>query len=270
MILGRIRDGLGWRLRLWRRRAYLARPFRNGFELSRAYARKRPGGRAVLWDGTTLRHPADRTGLAETILEIWYDDVYTGSFYRPRPGDVVIDAGANVGRFSVWLARRNPKVKVLAFEPFEENHNLLTANAEAAKVTNVVAHRAGLSGRTGRGQMEAVGARSLDHRMKAGAEGEDGSVPVYSFADALKLAGSERIALFKIDIEGSEAELVELAEASDIARVGRFAIEYHDHVRAGTSDLLAAKLAPSHEVTVIPCGPTYGMIYATLKGAARA
>ncbi|HEY1187507.1 MAG TPA: FkbM family methyltransferase [Gemmata sp.] len=270
MMITRIRDGLGWRLRLWRRRAYLSRSFRNGLELARAYAHKHPCGRAVLWDGTTFRHPPDRTGLAETILEIWYDGVYTGSFYRPRPGDTVIDAGANVGLFAVWLARRHPRVQVLAFEPFEENHRLLEENARAARVTNVTAHRAGLGGTTGRGQMEAVGARSLDHRMRAGAEGADGSVPVYSFAAALRLAGAERVALFKIDIEGSEAELFERAEPAGLAKVDRFAIEYHDHVRAGTSDLIAAKLAGTHEVAVRPCGPTYGMIYATLKGGARA
>lgn len=267
MILGRVRDGLGWRVRLWRRRAYLLRAFRNGRELARAYAHKRPCGRAVLWDGTTFRHPPDRTGLAETVLEIWYDGVYTGAFYRPAPGDVVIDAGANVGLFAAWLGRRFPAVRVLAFEPFAENFALLEANVRAAGAGNVAAHRAGLGGETGVGQMEAVGARSLDHRLTAAADGPD-AVPVHSFADAVRLAGG-RVALFKIDIEGSEYDLFDRADPADVAAVERFAVEYHDHVRAGTSALVAAKLAPSHDVTVRPCGPTYGMIYATRKGLPR-
>jgi FkbM family methyltransferase len=265
-VIARIREGLGWRWRRVGRLAFLARSFRNGLALARRYRRKQPCGRAVLWDGTEFRHPADRTGLAETILEIWYDRVYTGDFYRPRSGDVVIDAGANVGLFCVWLARQQPGCCVLAFEPFAENHRLLEENIRAARVSNVGAHRAGLGGATGRGVMESVGARSLDHRMHEGAG--DGSVPVYSFADALKLAKADRIALFKIDIEGSEYDLFETAEAPDIALVDRFAIEYHEHTRPGVVELLTARLSPTHTVAVHPGGPGYGMLYATLKGAA--
>lgn len=259
----RIREGLGWRWRLMGRWAFLARSFRNGLSLARRYRRKQPCGRAVLWDGTEIRHPADRTGLAETILEIWYDRVYTGDFYRPKPGDVVIDAGANVGLFCVWLARSQPGCRVLAFEPFAENHRLLEENIRSARVSNVEAHRAGLGGATGRGTMEDVGTRSLDHRMRTDSEAGDGSVPVYSFADALGLAKAERVALFKIDIEGSEYDLFEAAAESSIARVDRFAIEYHEHTRPGVVDLLTARLAPTHTVTVHPCGPGYGMLYAT-------
>jgi FkbM family methyltransferase len=266
-MMTRIREGLGWRWRRVGRLAFLARSFRNGLSLARRYRRKQPCGRAVLWDGTELHHPADRSGLAETILEIWYDRVYTGAFYRPKPGDVVIDAGANVGLFCVWLARAEPGCRVQAFEPFAENHRLLEDNIRSARVSNVEAHRAGLGGVTGRGVMESVGARSLDHRMKA-AGGGDGSVPVYSFADALQLAKAERVALFKIDIEGSEYDLFEAAEASDIARVDRFAIEYHEHTRPGVVELLKARLAHTHTVTVHPGGPGYGMLYATRTGAA--
>ncbi len=88
---------------------------------------------------------------------------------------------------------------------------------------------------------------------------------MYSFADALRMAGG-RVALFKVDIEGSEYDLLDRATADDIVKVDRFAIEYHDHVRAGTADMIAAKLAATHDVTVRPCGPGYGMIYATAKG----
>ncbi|MBY0455976.1 MAG: FkbM family methyltransferase, partial [Gemmataceae bacterium] len=221
----RVRDGLAWRWHLWRRCAFLVRTFRNGLALARAYRGKRPCGQAKLWDGTQFRHPPARTGLAETILEVWYDEVYTGAFYRPTPGDVIIDAGANIGLFAVWLARRHPDCRVLAVEPFGENFALLEANIASARVSNVSAHKAGLGGETGRGRMESVGARSLDHRMSAAPTGGVEGVPVYSFADALRLAGG-RVALFKIDIEGSEHDLFARAAADDLAGVARYAIEY--------------------------------------------
>jgi FkbM family methyltransferase len=265
-MIQKLRDGLGWRWRLWRRYGFLVRSFRNGFALANRYRKRLPCGRVVLWDGTVLTHPPSRTGMLETILEIWYGQVYTGRFYRPSPGDVIIDAGGNVGLFSVWLARRHPRCRVVAFEPFEENYRLFMQNVESAGVKNVAVYCAGLGGETGRGQMEAVGERSLDHRLAAdGRDDAPGSVPVYSFADALRLADSPRVALFKVDIEGSEYELFEKADPADLARVNRFAIEYHEHAHPGVVDLLRAKLAPTHDVTVSPGGPGYGMLYATIR-----
>lgn len=265
-MIGWLRDGLGWRWRLLRRYAFLVGAFRNGRELVARYRRRQPAGRAVCWDGTEFRHPDDRGGLVETILEVWFDRVYTGDFYAPRPGDVVIDAGANVGLFAVWLARRTPGCRVVAFEPFDENHRLLCANIRSAAVTNVEPHHAGLGGESGRGRMAEGGARSLDHRLEPVAD--EGGVPVYSFADALRLAAAERVALFKIDIEGSEFPLFESAAAADLARVDRYAIEYHEHLRPGTLELLRCRLGTTHDVTVCPAPhPGYGMLYAVRREA---
>jgi FkbM family methyltransferase len=269
MVVRWLAEGLGWRWFVLRRAAYLLTSFRNGATLADSYRRKKPCDRAVCWDGAVLRHPPGRRGLAETLLEIWFDQVYTRGFYRPAPGDVVIDAGANVGLFSVWLARRFPACRIVAFEPFAENYDLLCANLRSAHVSNVEAHRAGLGGRSGFGRMEDTGPRSLDHRLTTdpgGDASQAGAVRVHSFADALRLAGGGPVALFKIDVEGSEHDLFEHAEPADLARVARFAIEYHDNIRPGTLDLLKRRLADSHDVRLgisYPYGD--GMLYATRK-----
>jgi FkbM family methyltransferase len=262
-----LREGLGWRWQRLRRCAYLACAFRNGSELVSCYRHKRPCGRAVCLDGTEFRHPADRRGLVETILEVWFDQVYTGDFYRPRPGDVVIDAGANVGLFAVWLACRHHHCRVVAFEPFDENYRLLCENIRSARAA-VEAHHAGLGGASGRGRMAEGGSRSLDHRLEPAADGSEG-VPVYSFADVLKMTDPARVALFKIDIEGSEFDLFASASAADLARVERYAIEYHDNLRPGTLELLRSRLEPTHAVTVRPAPDAggYGMFYAVRRDA---
>lgn len=266
-VISRLKDGLGWRWRVAQRYLYLASHFQNGLLLAARYRRHLPNVKAVCWDGTVFRHPSHRTGLAETIIEVWHDRVYTGEFYHPAPTDVVIDAGANVGLFAVWVARSNPRCRVIAFEPFAENFALLLENSGSAGVANLEAHHAALGGTAGRGQVKSVGNRSLDHRVVPSGEGMTGSVPIYSFADALRLAGTARVALFKIDIEGSEYDLFEHAEAADLARVDRFAIEYHDLIRPGTLELLRSRLAPTHEVVGESGEPgQYGMLYARRRG----
>jgi FkbM family methyltransferase len=45
-----------------------------------------------------------------------------------KPGDVVFDAGANIGLYCRFLVQRFGAAKVIAFEPMEENHVLLRRN----------------------------------------------------------------------------------------------------------------------------------------------
>ena len=85
---------------------YLMSTFRNGLSLVRA-ARGGPlCQEAVLWNGQRVSHPAGRDGFVGTILELWKEQCYTrDGFYEPAEGDQIIDAGAHVGLFSIWLAR---------------------------------------------------------------------------------------------------------------------------------------------------------------------
>jgi FkbM family methyltransferase len=53
-------------------------------------------------------------------------------------GDVVIDIGAHVGLFSIYLAKRWPALKVFAFEPFPANFRNCAENLQINSVTNVV------------------------------------------------------------------------------------------------------------------------------------
>jgi len=155
VLLERVREGLSWRWQLAQRERYLRRQFQNGEELVRSYLAREPCQTAVCRDGTIIRHP-DRTGLAQTILEVWFEQVYTGKFYRPRPGDTIVDAGANVGLFSLLIARTCLGCRVLAFEPFTENFQLLEANLAAAQTSGVEAIPAGLAGEIGFGVMREL------------------------------------------------------------------------------------------------------------------
>mmetsp|Transcript_99695 Transcript_99695/g.281465 ORF Transcript_99695/g.281465 Transcript_99695/m.281465 type:complete len:486 (-) Transcript_99695:17-1474(-) len=62
-----------------------------------------------------------------------------------RPGDLVLDIGANVGGFTVPLAERvGPQGEVHAFEPFRKVFQHLNANIALNGLTNVFAHNVAL------------------------------------------------------------------------------------------------------------------------------
>jgi FkbM family methyltransferase len=224
----------------------------------------------VTWGGTRIVHPAGRVGLVGTLLEVWRDRCYTGTFYSPADGDVVVDAGAHVGLFSILAARTNPRCRVVALEPFAENHECLAANLGAAGATNVTPLRMAL-GKAGIGRMEAVGVRSIDHLLAPGADPTSGDpVPIVPLDRLFDVAGSERIAMLKCDVEGSEHDAFGDASPDSIRRIDRIALEYHDNLRPGTLALLRERLGPTHDLDVRPePGQLHGLLYAIRRGGGR-
>jgi FkbM family methyltransferase len=259
-----IMGGIRWRWRLLRRYAFLLRTFRNGWSLVQALRRDLPLDRAVLRDGTCLLHPPGRQGLVNTILEIWYDRAYSpDGFYRPADGDVIIDAGANVGLFTVWLARQNPLCHIVAVEPFPENFCLLQENLRASGVGNALALQIALGAGAGFGRMRDGGERSLDHRLVVEDDPSDvaSRVPVASLAELFDRANAARIAFLKVDIEGAEHAVFTHAEGPTLSRIDRFAIEYHDHLSPGTSVLLRQRFEQTHRLQFRPEGDgRYGIV----------
>jgi FkbM family methyltransferase len=66
-----------------------------------------------------------------------------------RPGDVVVDAGANLGSYTLGFAEKvGMSGAVLAFEPFRNLHQVLTANVAVNGLMNVWTFQAGLSDQT--------------------------------------------------------------------------------------------------------------------------
>jgi len=267
-VLTRIQEGLAWRWLIAKRTRFLRQTFRNGEELVTSYLSRTPCDEAICRDGTLIRHPPGRTGLAGMLLEVWFEEVYTGTFYTPRVGDTIIDAGANIGLFSLFVARRYPGARVLAFEPFEENYTLLTENLSSARASTVQAFRQALSGKQDVSVMIDGGDRSQDHQLTSAAvpEGDSRVVRTCGLADVLAMSNADNVAMFKCDIEGSEFDLFEQAADRDLHRVRRYAIEYHDHRRPGTLALLRERLGRSHVLVEKPSSEGgYGMLYATKK-----
>jgi len=124
-----------------------------------------------------------------------------------KPGDVVIDAGANIGALTVPLARRvGPDGWVLSVEPQRLVHQMLCANVAANGLANVVAQWCGLGAAPG-----VAVVPPLDHSKEQnfGGIGLRGSgagerVPVATI-DSLDLPAC---GLIKIDVEGMELDVL--------------------------------------------------------------
>lgn len=224
--------------------------FRNGAELVRCMRRREPCDQIVFWDGTRVAHPPGRAGLLETATELCLDRVYTSNFYEPGDGDVIVDAGANVGVFAIDMARRNRNCRVIALEPHPENFQYLQSNVTEAGLKNVKCNQAGLGAGFCQGRMQS-GSRSLDHVLQIDPGATDG-IEVIPLSALFELAGTQEIDFLKVDIEGFENEVFAAASPEALRRMKRIAMEYHDNLRPGTLDILRKVLDRTHHIVVEP------------------
>ena len=128
-------------------------------------------------------------------------------FYRRylRAGDVVVDAGANIGFFSMLSAALvGPTGRVYAIEAHPKVAGYLRGNAACNGFENVAIHAVALGEKEG---MLRLSDQKRDDRNMVVAAGEGIEVPVKRL-DALGIE-EERVALLKIDVEGYEKYVLE-------------------------------------------------------------
>jgi FkbM family methyltransferase len=132
-----------------------------------------------------------------------------------RPGMTVVDVGANIGLYSLFLAGLvGPQGRVIAFEPDPDLVALLRANCTANGVGNVEAHHAALGSKADRLMLQRLTINSGENHL--GSKGREAfrrpvEVDVAAF-DAL-LPGS-RPDFVKIDVQGWELNVLRGMEAT--------------------------------------------------------
>lgn len=132
-----------------------------------------------------------------------------------RPGDVVIDAGANWGVHSLYLALlTGPEGRVLAFEPHPQVVEELRWHVEANGLSQVVIHAQGLLDRAGAIPF-TLGENSKTSHVGSDGGASDGreiTVACLTLDEVFEKSGLTSLKLIKVDVEGAEAALLRGAE----------------------------------------------------------
>lgn len=173
----------------------------------------RNGGTFEVRSGTDDRH---------IIFEVFVGGSYPCAI---RPGDTVVDIGANIGCFTVGAGLKG--ARVLSFEPFPENFAILERNVVRNRLQNVRLFQRAVSGETRTVEMfvpanpAEVGRPSLFPRP--GTQ----SVAVGSTTLDSLIADNdlETIDILKIDCQGSEYDILYGASADGMARVRSIMVE---------------------------------------------
>jgi len=173
-------------------------------------------------------------GADRMMGEIFHARVYDIPTAPVRPGDVVVDVGANHGFAACWFAHRG--ARVVAFEPSPEVFALLQSNIAANGLEDrITAFEEAVSDRDGTATLLVTpalggGMSTLDRRfaerlgllVTCTPEVKTRSLPA-----VLRELGLGRIRLLKIDCEGSELAILRSLDPATLERIDSLAIEYH-------------------------------------------
>ena len=126
-----------------------------------------------------------------------------------RPGMQIADVGANIGLYTLLLARlAGPAGRIHAFEPDPLMVGSLCQNLAAAGAFTVQVFSCAAGAATGEAVLQRHAINSGDNRLGAATggawHGESHRVPVRALGDAL---GGQPLDLMKIDVQGWEAEV---------------------------------------------------------------
>ncbi len=195
---------------------------------------------SLFLDNAKQNHNTISNWLAEGTL---YESDVSGVMCRlVKPGDMVVDVGANIGFHTFLLSELVEETgNVIAYEPGVKTIKELTANKELNKSLNVDVSQKLLSDKTGDvvdfhfSDEDSGTSYAVDVRDKAELQWE--KMQTYRLDDELKV--DHKIKLVKIDVEGYEGNI--LRGASNLLSnhtVKYWIVEYAPHCLARNGDNL--------------------------------
>ena len=202
------------------------------------------------------------------LMSVW--DIFTSqnhsryfAHFRPKPGDLVIDIGANIGVFSLQCAMAG--AHVIAYEPMAETCRVLALNAKTNEYHAAIEIiRAGIANSSGPRKIH-LGARG--HSMACSFYSSDLTtqdaieIETVSFREAI--APHRRIDILKIDCEGAEFEFFRDLPPGSLSNVRTIVLEYHEVAPGFNFHSLRREMeAQGYAVTHTPWKPGFGILYA--------
>ncbi|KAI1264424.1 amino acid adenylation domain-containing protein [Xylariaceae sp. FL1019] len=181
-----------------------------------------------------------------------YSEIFIDHCYdvAPLPDDAfIVDAGGNIGLFSLYMKSKYPQSRILAVEPAPTNFDMMTKNLELhGAAQGVETHQCALGSTDGEGELtfypnlpgnstlvpdirnkqrsfmaRMVGAEKVE-KLYGGAQAIN--VPIKRLSHLLKdCEGLSKIDLLKIDVEGVELEVLEGIDDEHWAMVANVALE---------------------------------------------
>ncbi|OWV05650.1 hypothetical protein B5D80_17835 [Micromonospora wenchangensis] len=179
-----------------------------------------------------------------------YDEIFSHRCYdgvQIEPDGIVIDVGANIGLFTLFLKRKFPDARVRAFEPMPQLAQALRRNIEEQQLDAVSVNQRALGTRQERAvfeyyplapgnstrypadkelQIAVLSHEAPEEFIRSHYRAEPVAVQVDRLSD--HLAPDEHVGLVKIDVEGAELDVLHGIDHHHWGLIDQFLLEVQD------------------------------------------
>jgi|CXWL01.1.fsa_nt_gi FkbM family methyltransferase len=131
-----------------------------------------------------------------------------------RAGDTVVDVGANIGIYALWMSRFiGASGTLIAFEPSAECFSRLSRQVAQNGLDRIVLERKAVADVSG--SMRLTRGRDMENRVLAESEVSDDveAVDVVTLDEYARTAAMKEVNFLKIDVEGAEALVMDGADS---------------------------------------------------------
>lgn len=175
-----------------------------------------------------------------TLFEVFIDEDYEfGENTNEKIN--IIDIGANVGYFSLYISKKFPNAKIFSFEPFPDTFVRLNEHFSGNKVKNVTPFNLAVSDFDGKSKFysfEWTGCNTLIDGEFDESQSKVTEVSCVKFDRLRELTGAEKFDYAKIDCEGSEYPMLLNSSDEAIKAVKKYIIEVHNSEKYSKDDLV--------------------------------
>lgn len=193
---------------------------------------------AMFRDGRVLcyRRQTDRVAFGENLLVEAYDH----PALRWPDFNTVLDIGANIGCFCLWMAGRNRRASYILVEPNPGTLPLLKMNLSRNPSLRTQVIEQAVAGKTGQIEffVDRSNAGESGIRATPGHAAERIMVPAVSMNDLLDALPTRQVDLIKIDCEGAEFELFDSLPKESWLRISNLVMETHAVVGREPEELI--------------------------------
>jgi FkbM family methyltransferase len=200
---------------------------------------------------------------------IYHNSLYD-KFFKPEKGDVVVDAGAHVGVYSLRAAKLvGNNGLVIAIEPAKENYRILLKNISINSAHNIIPIKVGLWSSRGKAKLyikESSMSHSLFKDLGESFIVRVEEVYITTLDHLLKELGVDHVDILKINVEGAELEVLKGAkEVLTEKSVFKIVITTHPPHEEISRAIVRYLISLGYNVKVIKLEGGMRVIYATIK-----
>jgi FkbM family methyltransferase len=164
-------------------------------------------------------------------VKVFWNLFIHGAYRIPADCETILDCGANAGIFCLWAVRQRSRARIVALEPFPPTFAKLEVNVRQNHLENQIqCIQVGLAAVAGQRSMFTGGDSPLRSLVPNDLQTppETTRVRCIRLADCLQDFRMEKLDLLKMDIEGSEWEVLLSTEPSVLSGIRHIQVEYHE------------------------------------------